>query len=187
MQQGWQQLNAGQHEAALGIADRLLAEFDLSPEALLFAGEVHFAIANFARSAKIAENCTREFPDDLSGPVLNCRALLALGKLDEARRLALDLAGRDVTDERQIDILVMVLTGSAEPHAAYPLCRASVDRDPFNAAAQRRLALVCRMTGALDEAIAAADVALKFNPHDYEMIGLRSSSGAFIDQVSYLQ
>jgi hypothetical protein len=67
-----------------------------------------------------------------------------------------------------------VLSGCMEPHAAYRLCRKSVELDPYNPAAHRRLALTCRMTGKLDEAIAAANIALRFDAHDYEMIGLRS-------------
>jgi len=186
VQQGWTLLNAGDHQAALAVSDRLLSEFDLSPEALLLAGEVHFARANFVQSAKIAENCMREFPDDLSGPVLLCRAHLAMGRLGEARDLALETAKRDVSSEQHINILVTALTGCMEPEAAYPLCRQAVDRDPFNAAAQRRLALVCRMTGAFDEAVAAADVALKFNPHDYEMIGLRSAVQAATPDANHI-
>jgi hypothetical protein len=175
LHQGWGLLQSGDHEAALAISDRLLADFELHPQTLLFAGEVHFSRANFPRSEKIAANCIQEFPEDLSGPILRCRALLAMGKLGEARDIALTMATRDVIDERQIEILVTVLSGCMEPDAAYPLCKKAVDRDPFNPAAQRRLALVCRMTGDLAAAAEAATIALKFNPHDYEMIGLRSA------------
>ncbi len=116
-----------------------------------------------------------QFPDDYGGPILRCRALLAMGQLGEARELALASAKLDITDESHLEILVTVLSGCIEPDAAYPLCKKAVERDPYNAAAQRRLALVCRLTGDLDEAAAAADIALRFNPHDYEMIGLRSA------------
>lgn len=175
LQQGWDRLSAGDHEGALASSDRLLSSYDLTPQTLLLAGEVRFARADFIGSEKIARNCIREFPDDLGGPILHCRALLAMGRIGEARDIALAATRQSVTDERHIDILVTVLSGCMEPDAAYPLCRQSVERDPFNPAAHRRLALVCRLNGRLDEAAKAATIALRFNPHDYEMIGLRSA------------
>jgi len=168
-------LRTGDHDGALAVSDRLLSDFNLTPRSLLFAGEVHFARANFARSAKIARNCANEFPDDPSGPILGCRALLALGKLGEARDLALKTAKKDIAGEHHLDILVTVLAGCMEPDAAYPLCKKAIEKDPYNVAAHRRLALICRLTGRLAEAAQAADVALRFNAHDYEMIGLRSA------------
>lgn len=172
---GRTRLKAGDHRAALQIADRLLEEFDESPEGLLFAGEVHFSRGNFVRAEKIADRCSARFPGDLSGPVLRCRALLALGRVGDARDLALTLAKRDVTVEAHFEILVTVLSGCMEPGAAYALCRKSIELDSCNPAAHRRLALTCRMTGRVDEAVAAANAALRFDPHDYEMIGLRST------------
>lgn len=157
------------------MSDKMLSTYDLTPQSLLFAGEVHFARANFVRSEKIAQNCSEQFPDDLSGPILRCRALLALGQLGAARDIALEIATKEVNNETHIDILTTVLSGCMEPQAAYPLCRNSVQQDPYNANAQRRLALVCRLCGRMNEAADAATVALKFNPHDYEMIGLRSA------------
>lgn len=157
------------------IAERLLAGFDESPEAWLLAGEVHFSRGNFARAGKIAEECSARFPADLSGPVLRCRALLAQGRIGDARDLALTLSERDVTVESHVEILVTVLSGCMEARAAYALCRKAVARDPDNPAAHRRLALAGRLTGEVDEAVAAANVALRHDPHDYEMIGLRSA------------
>ena len=173
--EGRARLKSGDHATALRIAERLLDEFDESPQSLLLAGEVHFARSNFARAEKIAERCSARFPDDLSGPVLRCRALLALGRIGDARDLALTLAKREVTAESQVEILVTVLSGCMEAGVAYAIARKSVERQPGNPAARRRLALTCRMTGQVDEAVAAANVALRHDAHDYEMIGLRST------------
>jgi tetratricopeptide (TPR) repeat protein len=167
-------LKSGDHKGALAIADRLLDEFDESPDSLLLAGEVHFSRGNFVRAEKLASRCSEKFPDDFSGPVLRCRALLALGRIGEARDLALELSNEDITAEPHVEILVTVLSGCMEPQAAYVLCRKSLDRDPYNSAAHRRLALTCRMLGKLDDAVKAAEVAIRFEAHDYEMIGLRS-------------
>lgn len=172
---GRARLRAGDHEAALDIAEGLLAGFGESPELLLFAGEVHFARGNFVRAGKLAARCAERFPDDPSGPILQCRALLALGRPGEARDLALRLANRDIRSEAHFEILVTVLSGCMEPQAAYRLCKKSIELDPYNPAAHRRLAVTCRLIGKVDEAVAAADVALRFDAHDYEMIGLRSS------------
>ena len=174
-EQGRVHLKAGRHREALAISDRLLKQFDETPEALLFAGEVHFTRANFVESERLARQCSNHFPSDYGGPVLRCRALLALGKLGEARELALTMAEKDITVDSHIDILVTILSGCMVPEAAYPLCKKSIALDSYNAAAHRRLALTCRLIGKLDEAVEAANIALKFDPHDYEMIGLRSN------------
>jgi tetratricopeptide (TPR) repeat protein len=173
--EGRARLKSGDHQTALEIADRLLNEFDESPESLLLAGEVHFSRGNFVRAEKIAADCSTHFPGDLSGPVLRCRALLALGRIGEARDLALTLSSQKITTEAHFEILVTVLSGCLEPQAAYTLCRKSLELDPYNPAAHRRLALTCRLIGKVDEAVAAANVAIRFNAHDYEMIGLRST------------
>ncbi len=174
-EQGRTLLKAGHHRDALAIADRLLKTFAETPEALLFAGEVHFTRANFVESERLAKQCSEHFPDDYGGPVLHCRALLALGKLGEARKLALTMADKDITVDSHIEILVTILSGCMVPEAAYPLCKRSIALDPYNAAAHRRLALTCRLIGKFDEAVEAADVALRFDSQDYEMIGLRSN------------
>lgn len=174
VREGQTLLKSGNHQQALAIADRLLGEFEASPEILAFAGEVHFSRANFVESERLARTCSDAFPDDFAGPVLRCRALLALGRIGEARDQALELAAKDITDDNHIEILVTVLSGCTQPEAAYPLCKRALELDPYNPAAHRRLALTCRMIGRLDEAIEAAEVALRFDAHDYEMIGLRS-------------
>ncbi len=174
-EQGRTHLKAGRHRDALAIADRLLKEFEETPEALQFASEVHFTRANFVESERLAKQCSDHFPNDYGGPVLRCRALQALGKLGEARKLALAMAEKDITVDSHIAILVTTLSGCLVPEAAYPLCKKSVALDPHNAAAHRRLALTCRLIGKLDEAVEAANVALTSDLHDYEMIGLRSN------------
>lgn len=168
-------LKGGDHNGALAIAERVLREAEETPEALLFAGEVHFSRANFVMSESLGRQCMLHFPDDHSGPVLRCRALLAMGRLGEARDIALGMADKDITDDTLIGILVMVLSGCMLPEKAYPLCKRAVENDPYNPEAHRRLALTCRLVGKLDEGVAAANIALRFNPHDYEMIGLRSA------------
>ena len=175
LEQGRAHLKAGRHREALAFSDRLLNQFEGTPEALLFAGEVHFTRANFVESERLAKQCSDQFPGDCGGPVLRCRALLALGKLGEGRQLALAMAEKDITVDSHIEILVTILSGCMVPEAAYPLCKKSVALDPYNAAAHRRLALTCRLIGKLDEAVEAANIALRFDPNDYEMIGLRSN------------
>jgi len=173
--QGRAHLKAGRHGDALAIADRLLKEFEESPEVLTFAGEVHFTRGNFVESERLANQCFDRYPDDHGGPVLRCRALLAMGKLGEARELALYMADKDITVDSHVEILVTILSGCMVPDAAYPLCKKAVALDPYNAAAHRRLALTCRLIGKLDEAVDSANIALRFNAHDYEMIGLRTA------------
>lgn len=170
-------LKSGDMNAAHAIADRLLRDFEATPEVLLFAGEVQFSRGNFVATAELAERCGDAFPDDVSAPILRCRALMALGRHGEARDLAVQTADRDVTEENHVDILVTILAGCLVPEAAHPLCRKAVERDPYNPAAHRRLALNARLVGRLDEAREAANVALRFDPHDYEMLGLRSALG----------
>lgn len=168
-------LNSGHHEEALAIAVRLLKEVGKTPETLQFAGEVHFSRANFFESERLARQSTELFPDHFGGPILLCRALLALGKQGEARKLALGLADKEITEESHFEILVTVLSGCMVPEAAYPLCKRAIELDPYNVAAHRRLALTCRFIGKIDEAIKAAEIALRFDSHDYDMIGLRSA------------
>ena len=173
--QGRNFLKAGQHQAAHAIADRLLRDYAPTPATLLFAGEVQFSMANFVGTQDIANRCSALFPDDLGGPLLQCRALMAMGKQGDARDVALGIDAKDVTEEAHLSILVTILSGCMEPEAAYPLCKRSIELDAYNPAAHRRLALNCRLTGRLDEAEEAANIALRFDSHDYEMIGFRSS------------
>lgn len=175
LQEGLALLRAGSHEEALEVARRLLDEHEATPDTLLFCGEVHFSRAEFIDSEKVARRYEELFPDDPGGPVLRCRALLAQGRLGEARDLAISLTDREFTVDAHIEILVTILSGCMVPDAAYPLCKKAIELDPYNPAAHRRLALTCRLIGKLDEAAEAATIALRFNAHDYEMIGLRSS------------
>jgi tetratricopeptide (TPR) repeat protein len=170
-------LRADRHSEALQVAERLLNDAGETPEVLLFAADVHFTRANFFESERLARRCREVFPDEFGGPILHSRALLGLRRMGEARELALGMADKDITDDSQLGVLVMVLTACMIPEAAYPLCKRAVERDPDNPQAQRRLALTCRLIGKLDEAMKAAEVALRGNRHDYEIIGLRSAVG----------
>lgn len=173
--EGRARLRAGDHRGALAIAERLLADVGESPDTLLLAGEVHFSRGNFARAEKLALRCTAVFPDDPAGPILHCRALLAMGRIGEARDLALEVSQRDIREEAHFEILVAVLSGCMEPEAAWRLCRRSLELDASNPPAHRRLALTGRLLGRFDEAVAAANAAIRFDGHDYEMLGLRSA------------
>lgn len=172
---GWQSLKAGQHKAALAIADRLINTETSEAADFLFAGEVHFTLGNYRGTDNLANQAIERFPDDIDARVLKCRALMAMGRLGQARTTALELAGMEITEEAHVEILATVLSGLMEADAAYPLCRQSVERHPDDARAQRRLALTCRLVGRFEEARDAANRALAIDPHDYEMIGLRSA------------
>jgi len=186
LEQGRMLLKSVQHREALAIADRLLSEFEETPEALLFAGEVHFTRANFVESERLSRQCMMHFPDEFGGPIMRCRALLATGRMGEARNIALSLADKEITDDTQIGILVTVLSGCMRPDAAYPLCKRAIELDSYNPEAHRRLALTCRLIGKLDEAVNAAEIVLRFDPHDYEMIGLRSAVSTATKQKNHV-
>jgi tetratricopeptide (TPR) repeat protein len=87
----------------------------------------------------------------------------------------LHLSQQDIVEDNHVEILVTVLASFMLAEAGYPLCKKSIARDPDNIAAYRRLALTCRLLGRFDEAVDATNIAIQANPHDYEMIGLRSS------------
>lgn len=175
LDQGRSMLRVGQHRDALEIADRLLVEPGETPETLLFAADVQFTRANFVESERLAGKCCDKFPAEHGGPVMRARALLGLRRLGEARDLALSVIDKDITDELQLGALVMVLTACMVPNAAYPLCRRWLERDPDNIQVNRQLAIICRLTGKIDEALHAADIVLRNDTRDYEMIGLRST------------
>lgn len=175
MKSGHGHLARQDYAAAHAVADRLLRDFEHTPDTLLFAGEVQFLRGNYAGTSKLAEDCMTAFPEDPAGGILRCRALMAMGQQGEARDLALDIAKLDIKDDRHVDILVTILSGCLVPEAAYPLARAAVERDPYDAKAHRRLALTCRLIGKLDEALEHAKIAIRFDAHDYEMVGLRSN------------
>ena len=168
-------LKAGDHGGALALAEQALAEFGEHPDTLLLAGEVRFSLGDFAGADKLARRSSALYPEDLGGPMLRCRALLAQGRTGDARDLALDLADKEVRLDAHIEILVAVLCGCLEPGAAYRLCRRSLRLNPESAAAHRRLALTCRLLGKTEEALNAAGTVLRFDPHDFEMIAFRSA------------
>ena len=175
LKKGTAALAAGDHRQALDIARTLNEQHAPTPESLLLQGEAHFAGASFIESEQVARKYEELFPGDHGGAVLRCRALMAQGRLGEARDLAISLADKDIHVDAHIDILVTVLAGLMVPDVAYPLCKRAVELDPYNAAAHRRLATTCRFLGRFEEAAKAANIALRFDAHDYEMIGLRSS------------
>lgn len=175
LNEGRARLRVGDHRGALAIAERLLEESGEVPDTLLFAGEVHFSRGNFARAQKLAVRCAERFPEDPGGPILNCRTLLATGRIAEARDLALELSQRDLRKEPHFEILVAVLSGCMEAEAAWRLCRRSLALDPANPAAHRRTALTGRLLGRFDEAVAAANAVIASDAHDYEMLALRSA------------
>jgi len=175
LKKGTAALAAGDHRLAQEVAATLNAQHDPTPDSLLLQGEAHFASASFIEAEQVAARYEAAFPDDFGGPVLRCRALMAQGRLGEARNLAMSLADKDINEYAHIDILVTVLAGLMVPDAAYPLCKRAIELDPYNPAAHRRLATTCRFLGKIEEAAREADIALRFDAHDYEMIGLRSS------------
>ena len=161
--------------AAEAIADRLAADFDSTAETAFFAGEVQFRRGRYARTFEIAETASDAYPGSIDIGLLRCRALLALGRLAEARDLAIEISRDEITDEQHVQVLVTILTGCLQPEAAYPLAKASAKRHPHSTSAQRRFAINCQATGHTDEGLAAADAAIRLDPHDYEMLGLRSA------------
>lgn len=175
LEQGRAFLEADRWSDALRISDRLLETVGKTPKTLLFASEVHFQRGNFVESGRLAEECLDTDPDDIGGAALHCRALYALGRHEEARTLALSLADKDLAVDSHRQIVVSVLLWCLEPEAAYPLCKKSIALDPDNAGAHHGLALICRAMGQVDETEEAADAAIRLDPHDYEMIQLRSS------------
>lgn len=175
LKSGYGQLARQDHAAAEAISDRLLRDFEPTPEILLFAGEVRFRRGKYPDAESIAARCMSLFPAHAAGALLRCRTLLALGKMGEARDLAVELSQRDIVDEQQVDVLVTILSGCLVPEAAYPIARASAGRHPASAAAQRRLAVNCQALGRIDEALVAAEAAIRIDGHDYDMIGLRSA------------
>ena len=174
LEEGRARLAAGDHRGALAVAGRLMAQSGESPEALLFAGEVYFSRGEFLKAEALAGRCSECFPGEPGGTVLRCRALLALGRIGEARDLALTVAAEDIRKEAHFEVLVALLGGCLEFEAAWRLCTRALALDPHNPAAHRRLALTGRMLGRFDEAVAAANVAIGFDGHDYEMLALRS-------------
>jgi len=175
IEKGFLHLQSGQYKDAMRIADQLLAVDEVTADILAFAAEVQFKVANFTGAEKLARDYSERFPDDVAGPIIRCRTLLALGRLGEGRDLALALSEQEITDDAHVEILVTVLSSFQMPESAYPLCKKSIARDPDNIAGYRRLALTARLLGKFDEAVDAANIAIQSNPHDYEMIGLRSA------------
>ena len=175
LEQGRACLKADRWSEALRISERLFERLGRTPRTLLFASEVHFQRGNFMESDRLAEECLQAYPDEIGGGVLRCRALYALGRHDEARKLALSLADKDLAFDSHRQIVTSVLLWCLEPEAAYPLCKQSIALDPDNASAHHGLALICRAMGDVDETEEAANAAIRLDPHDYEMIQLRSS------------
>ncbi len=175
LEQGRASLEADRWSDALRISDRLFETAGRTSKTLLFASEVHFQRGNLVESDRLAEECLKTDPNEIGGPALRCRALYGLGRREEARELALSLADRDLAFDSYRQIVISVLLWCLEPEAAYPLCKKSIARDPGDAGAHHRLALICRAMGEVDETGRAAEAAIRLDPHDYEMIQLRSS------------
>lgn len=175
LEQGHAFLEADRWSDALRISDRLFETVGRTPRTLLFASEVQFQRGNFVESDRLAAECLDTDSDEIGGGVLRCRALYALGRHDEARKLALSLAEGDLASDSHRQIVTSVLLWCLEPEAAYPLCQKSIALDPDNAGAYHGLALICRAMGEVDETEEAANAAIRLDPHDYEMIQLRSS------------
>lgn len=175
IEQGMSLLDDERIDEANAISKRLLEDFPESATTLNFASDVELARGNVVGSGRLAKSSMDKFPQEHGGAVLYCRALYALGKNGEARELALSLAGRDLTDARHLQVVVTILLWSLEPEAAYPLCQKAVAINSGDAAPYRDLAVVCQAMGKLEEAEAAANAVLRLEPHDYDIIQLRTA------------
>lgn len=145
-----------------------------SPDSLISEGHGHFARSNFVEADRLARQCVDAFPDNIDGLILRCRTLSALGQWAEVRDLAISLTGRDLVDPSHLHILITILLGCNEANAAHLLAKKLVGLDPYDPSAQRRLAIACRVVGEPEEAAEAAQAVLKVNPHDYEIVAMRS-------------
>ena len=66
LQKGLGYIKAGDHRAAHAVADRLLDNFEATPESLVFAGEVQLLLGNFAEVEALADRCIETFPSATS-------------------------------------------------------------------------------------------------------------------------
>lgn len=174
LKRGYELLASRDLQEADRIAQALLSEGD-TPVALALASEVASACMNHDDAIRHAERAFALEPNNVSREVLLARTYFTAGRLEDARKLAVSLAGKSVTDFVHLQIVGTLLVHVEEHDLAYDVFLKAVAAEPQKAEGQRNLAMTCRALGRLKEAEEVADVALKLNPLDSETLLMRSS------------
>jgi len=107
--------------------------------------------------------------------IQRARCQILAGQIEEARESAHRCLQADISRPDHLLILGSVLVRCGEHEQALHIYLKAATHAPDHAEVYRGLASVYRFLGRLQEAEAACDKTLQLDPHDYEMINLRSS------------
>ena len=107
--------------------------------------------------------------------VQRARCAVLAGLVPEAKASAASALRRGVTDADEFLMLASVLVRCDDHEGALRMYREAEAIQPDRNELHRGMATVLRFLGRLDEAETSCDRAVTIDPHDYEMLNLRSS------------
>ncbi len=114
-------------------------------------------------------------PDNKQWHLLHLRCLLEIGRLVEAKSLALDLSQSGFDSHQQAAGLGALLTQLDLHREAIEQYNHAIAMAPVVASNHYNLATAQRFVGDTDEAIESLNRAIALNPKDHEAMGLRST------------
>lgn len=136
---------------------------------------------------KAVERAVELEPDIPDRHIQRARCCILLGDTDTARESAHEALKFEVSRLDHLLVLGGVLVRCDEHERALQLYLKAETISSGNNDVYRGLASVHRFLGQADDAEVAADRAIQLDPHDYEMIGLRSSLRTQTDERNHVE
>ena len=168
-------LQEGQLPRAAAAVEKLKSRYEAVPavwalasEISLRQGKLRIALDEVDRAVSLdARNAKRH--------VQRARCAVLAGFIPQAQSSVTSALQQGVKDADDFLMLASVLVRCDDHAGALTMYQKAEAIEPDRNALHRGLATVYRFLGDLDNAEAAADRAVSIDPHDYEMLNLRSS------------
>ena len=151
----------GNHAASAAV-------WALASEISLRQGKLDLALDEIDRAVGLDKGNSRRH-------VQRARCAVLAGLVPDAKASVASALKRGVTDADEFLMLASVLVRCDDHQGALGMYREAEAIQPDRNELQRGMATVFRFLGRLDEAETACDRAVAIDPHDYEMLNLRSS------------
>jgi len=173
-------LSRRDYRAAHAHAMAVLARAAGHADALRVLALIAIEHGNAAKALEVLDRAARAAPDDPRVGVQRARCLLALGRPEEAARIARAVSTRAPDHAHTLDTLGVVLSRVGDHEAALPLYERAVARDPGVAAYRYNLGVTLQFLGRFDSARAHYERALALDPTHYRALvslsGLRRAT-----------
>tara|TARA_B100001146_G_scaffold224997_1_gene245525 strand:+ start:3097 stop:4683 length:1587 start_codon:yes stop_codon:yes gene_type:complete len=170
-----QLLKIGDLISALAVVEELKNKHDDVPDVWALDGEIAIRQQRIKDAMTAVDQAAKLEPDNAERHIQRARCYIVAGDTDEALKSALLSINLGVTRLDHLLVLGGVLVRCDEHLKALDVFLKAKETSKGNVNVHRGLASVYRFLGELEKAEQACNEVIRLDPHDYEMIGLRSS------------